>query len=92
MDGILGLKTMKELQMVINTSLNAVTYQGQHIRGMDEPMPMAPSVPHGNQFSTDEVTVSLILVKQTVRAGCKHQLARCFSNMQLKAHRSYLTE
>ncbi len=63
-DGILGLETLKELQMAINPDLNAVTYRGQHIRGMDEPMPLAPSVSPGNQCFSDKVTVSPVSVTQ----------------------------
>lgn len=57
-DGLLGIETMNKLHMVINTNSNTVTYQGQQMRAMDEPTPMAPSVPQRHEFSTDKTTVS----------------------------------
>ncbi len=33
-DGLLGLNTMKEMQMVINPEANVVVYQGKNLQGM----------------------------------------------------------
>lgn len=44
-DVLLGLETMKKLQMVINPNSNVITYQEQYRGSMDEPIIMPPSIP-----------------------------------------------
>ncbi len=41
MDALLGLKTMRELRMLISPDTNEVIYKGEPLKGMSNPSPLA---------------------------------------------------
>ncbi len=67
-DALLGLNTMRELEVLISPDSNEIIYGGKPLKGMSNPSPLAfPDSP-----LTGEQTVSLIVAKQRLGGGKGH--------------------
>ncbi len=55
-DAILGLSSMKELQMEIKPGTNVVVYQGKQLVGMETPSPQASQMSDTYQHETADET------------------------------------
>ncbi len=56
---ILGLNSMKELQMEIKPGTNVVVYQGKQLVGMETPSPLASQMSNTDQHETADETHSV---------------------------------